>query len=62
MFGAGLGGNDLSDLNTAHYLHWDVGASARVSRLTFDLRWYDNEPANTLSAGSQLVLSVSVAL
>ena len=62
MFGAALGGNDLSDLNATHYLFWDVGASARVSRFTFDLRWYDNEPANAFSAGSQLVLSVSVAL
>jgi uncharacterized protein (TIGR02001 family) len=66
MLGAGLGGNDLSDLNTPHYLYWDVGASARLSRFTFDLRWYDNEPAggpaSAFSAGSQIVFAVSVAL
>lgn len=66
MFGAALGGNDLSDLNTPHYLYWDVGASARFSRFTFDLRWYDNEaaggPAGRISAGSQIVFAVSVAL
>jgi len=61
-----LGGNDLSDLGVPHYLHWDIGASARVQRFTLDLRWYDNEPPDAglisaLSAGSQLVLSVSVA-
>jgi uncharacterized protein (TIGR02001 family) len=66
MFGAALGGNDLSDLNTPHYLYWDVGASARLSRFTFDLRWYDNESADgsarSISAGSQIVFAVSVAL
>jgi uncharacterized protein (TIGR02001 family) len=66
MFGAALGGNDLSDLNTPHYLYWDVGASARVSRFTFDLRWHDNQPAGglatSISTGSQLVFSVSAAL
>lgn len=69
MFGAALGGNDLSDLsdlNTPHYFHWDIGASARLSRFTFDLRWYDNEPTggptSAISAGSQIVFAVSVAL
>jgi len=66
MIGAALGGNDMSDLNTQHYLHWDVGASARLSRFTFDLRWYDNEPAggpaSAFSAGSRIVFAVSVAL
>lgn len=66
MFGAALGGNDLSDLDTPHYLYWDVGASARMSRFTFDLRWYDNQPpggsVSSISAGSQLVFSISVAL
>ena len=66
MIGAALGGNDMSDLGAPHYLHWDVGASARLSRFTFDLRWYDNEPAggpaSAISAGSHIVFAVSVAL
>ena len=65
MLGATLGGNDMSDAGVSRYLHWDVGASARFSRLTFDLRWYDNELpdgfAALLSANSQLVLSISAA-
>lgn len=65
VIGATLGGNDMSDAGISRYLHWDIGASARFSRLTFDLRWYDNEQpdgfAAQSSAGSQLVLSVSAA-
>jgi uncharacterized protein (TIGR02001 family) len=65
VLGAALGGNDMSDAGVSQYLHWDVGASARFSRLTFDLRWYDNEPidgfAAYLSANSQFVLSISAA-
>ena len=65
VIGAALGGNDMSDAGVSHYLHWDVGASARFSRLTFDLRWYDNEQpdgfAALSSADSQLVLSISAA-
>ncbi len=65
VIGVALGGNDLSDAGVSRYLHWDVGASARFSRLTFDLRWYDNERpdgfAAQSSAGSQIVLSLSVA-
>jgi len=65
VIGVALGGNDMSDAGVSHYLHWDVGASARFSRLTFDLRWYDNEQtdgfAAQLSANSQLVLSISAA-
>ncbi len=65
VIGATLGGNDMSDAGVSRYLHWDVGASARFSRLTFDLRWYDNELpdgfAALLSANSQLVLSISAA-
>ncbi len=62
--GAGVGGNDLSDFGTPHYLHWDVGASTRLSRFTFDLRWHNNETPDrgvvvALSAESQLVLSIS---
>jgi len=67
VIGGRLGGNDLSGLNISHFLHWDLGASARISRFTFDLRWYDNEipdymPISSLSAGSQIVLSVSLGL
>jgi len=65
VIGATLGGNDMSDAGVSRYLHWDVGASARFSRLTFDLRWYDNELpdgfAALLSANSQLVLSISAS-
>ena len=65
VISATLGGNDMSDAGVSRYLHWDVGASARFSRLTFDLRWYDNELpdgfAALLSANSQLVLSISAA-
>lgn len=66
MFGAALGENDLSQLYARRYRYWDVGASARFSRFTFDLRWYDNQPpggaASSMSANSQLVLAISVAL
>ncbi len=65
VIGASLGGNDMSDAGISRYLHWDVGASARFSRLTVDLRWYDNEKldgfAAASSAGSQIVLSLSAA-
>lgn len=67
LLGAGVGGNDLSELGVPHYLHWDLGVSARLSRLTLDLRWYDNQRPNHaqfryLGAGSQLVLSASLGL
>ena len=65
VIGAALGGNDLADVGASRYLHWDIGASARFSRLTVDLRWYDNEKpdgfAAQVSANSQLVISVSAA-
>ena len=65
VVGAALGGNDMSDAGVSRYLHWDIGASARFSRLTFDLRWYDNEQPDGFSAlssaDSQLVLSISAA-
>ena len=60
-----LGCNDLSDIGVSRYLHWDVGASARFSRLVVDLRWYDNEQSDgfaaSISAGSQFVVSLSTA-
>jgi uncharacterized protein (TIGR02001 family) len=63
VLSAGLGYNDLDDLATSNYWYWDAGASARFAWLTVDVRWYDNEtPTGTLgylSAGSQLVLSLS---
>lgn len=65
VIGVALGGNDLSDVGVSRYLHWNVGASARFSRLTFDLRWYDNQRpdgfAAQSSADSQVVLSISAA-
>ncbi len=65
VISATLGGNDMSDAGVSRYLHWDFGASARFSRLTFDLRWYDNEQpdgfATFSSANSQVVLSISAA-
>ena len=65
VIGAGLGYNDVEDLGMSNYLYWDLGASARYSRLTVDLRWYDNEPAygtlEGLAAGSRLVGTLSVA-
>lgn len=62
---AGLGRNDLADFAASPYYHWDIGASARFSRLTADLRWYGNERHTSgvggQSAGSQFVISLSVA-
>ncbi len=63
VLGAGVGYNELDEQGTSNYWYWDLGASARYSRLMIDLRWYDNEsPAGTLaylSAGSQFVVSLS---
>jgi len=60
-----VGYNDIEETGTTSYWYWDVGASARYSRLTVDLRWYDNEEIRgtlwRLSAGSRLVASLTVA-
>lgn len=65
VISAGLGRNDLADFATSPYAHWDLGASARFSRLTVDIRWHDNEPHTSgiggRSAGSQIVVSLSAA-
>lgn len=65
VMGAALGGNDMSNAGVSHYLHWNVGASARFSHLIVDLRWFDNEKpdgfAARVSANSQFVLSISAA-
>ena len=65
VISAALGRNDLSNIGVSRYLHWNVGASARFSRLVLDLRWYDNETpdgfAALISAGSQFVVSLSTA-
>ena len=57
VISAGLGINDLDNLNWSRYVYGDLGVSARFSRLTVDLRWYSNEePAGLprrLSAGSR---------
>jgi len=64
VVGAGLGYNDIADVGTSSYSYWDLGVSARFSRLTVDLRWYDNETPEgflgRLSAGSNFVASLSV--
>jgi uncharacterized protein (TIGR02001 family) len=59
-----MGRNDLSSLGLGRYLHWDVGASASYSRLTLDLRWYDNQSTyrggfGGYAAGSRYVVSLS---
>lgn len=63
VISAGIGRNDLTGLGGNRYLYWDLGASARLSRLTFDLRWYDNEKTRSgiggVSADSQVAASVS---
>ncbi len=64
LLGGGLGGNDFSGLGTPHFLHWDLGVSYLVARLSFDLRYYDNQRpeaglARALSADAQLVISVT---
>ena len=62
---AGAGHTDLSDFSVPKYLHWDLGATARFSRLIVDLRWFDDENVDNASgfqtAGSQLVISLSAA-
>lgn len=64
VVGATLGRNDMSDAGLPKYYYWDVGASARFSRLMVDLRWFDNEhpPAYAFprTAGSRIVVSLSV--
>jgi len=63
VISAGVGYNDIEETGTSSYWYWDLGASARFSRITADLRWYDNEQPEGflygLSAGSQLVASLS---
>ena len=62
---AGAGLSDLEDLGASRFAYWDAGASARFSRLTVDLRWYDNQVPGGyfayLSAGSQFVVSLSAS-
>lgn len=62
---AGAGYNDIEETTTSSYWYWDLGASARFSRLTVDLRWYDNETPrgflDRLSAGSRVVVALSAA-
>lgn len=65
VISAGLGWNDIDAAAPSDYLYWDLGASARFSRLMIDLRWFDNEPQSGalswLSAESQLVATLSFA-
>lgn len=61
--GTGLGRNDLDEIRTDAYAYWDLGVSARYSRVTMDLRWHDNEAPegllSQLSAGSRIVVSLT---
>ena len=63
VISGGVGYTDLTDFSVPAYLHWDVGASTRLSRLTVDLRWYDAEQPDAgtryETAGSRVVLSLS---
>ncbi len=65
IISAGFGYNDIDEISTSGYAYWDLGASARFSRLTVDLRWYDNETPrgflDGLSAGSRVVVALSAA-
>lgn len=67
MLGTRVGRGDIRGDLAADYLHWDVGASVRLDRITLDLRWYGNERVSngllrTLVAGDRLVFSVSASL
>jgi uncharacterized protein (TIGR02001 family) len=63
VIGATLGRNDLSEAGGSRYYYWDVGASARFSRLVVDVRWFDNEDIHgygaSTQANSQFVVSLS---
>lgn len=65
VINAGAGLNDLEDLGASRFAYWDIGASARLSWLTVDLRWFDNQVPDGglayLSAGSQFVVSLSAS-
>ena len=50
VISAALGRNDLSNIGVSEYLHWNLGASARFSRVVVDLRWYDNETLDGYAA------------
>lgn len=64
VISGGLGVNDLRDLGSSQYAYGDLGISARLARLTVDLRWYDNERPggfqSRFSAGSRLVGALSI--
>ena len=65
VIGGGVGYNDVGSGDSDDYLYWDAGVTGRYSRLTMDLRWYDNETPDgffrSWSAGSQLVATLSLA-
>ncbi len=64
VLGIGAGRNDIRVPGWDSYLYWDAGVSSRWSRVTADLRWYDNEEIDGIfarwSAGSRIVASLSV--
>ena len=51
MAGVGLGGNDFSDVGTSHFMYWDLGVTASVSRFSFDFRYYEHEPTDGFILG-----------
>ena len=61
---ATAGRNDIDMAGADAYSYWNTGVSARWSRVTADLRWYDNEDVggqlSSWLAGSRIVASVSV--
>lgn len=62
VISAGIGRKDIESLGTPAYLYWDLGASARYSRFTLDVRWYDNEDVAAIGgrlAGSRFVVSLT---
>jgi uncharacterized protein (TIGR02001 family) len=65
VLGATLGRNDLSEAGVSRYYYWNIGGSARFSRLIVDLRWFDNETPSGFaapnSANSRFVVGISLA-
>jgi uncharacterized protein (TIGR02001 family) len=64
--GATLGRSRIEGIPSSAYLHWNVGVSKLIGRVTVDVRYYDNDYEITTYIGDarpdQWVLSVSYAL
>lgn len=66
ILGANAGRYDLSSVRLPAYVHANVGLSARLSRLTLDVRLYGNEDTGderleNEAAGTRFVISVSAS-